>query len=325
MHFDRAARFMSDLLFDFSRDDFYVSALAHRVGSVRRTLDELARDGLLSGSEETLRQVGYQYNCSVAPGTSLTDFVADVCRQLIQDDELPKAVAVHHSYSVNTSEAPPCGSRDLLARANYFPASLLRRLGLDHVPYCGSYATGCTGFMSLLVLAASLLKAKSVDNVMCLTADLKPPGTTYDSARERLLTSDATSGFIANRIPRGFQVIGVGHYSSSRELIPLVEVVKRAVQMTQQLLDLSVTSEESSSMLCHYPNMFVEAWRMVSHFLKIPKENELFDGMAERAHCLSSDAIISLENVLGTTPGRMHAVYSFGSGLHLAVAILREV
>ena len=49
---------MNDLLFDFSRDDFYVSALAHSVGSVRRTIDELACDGLLAGSEETLRQVG---------------------------------------------------------------------------------------------------------------------------------------------------------------------------------------------------------------------------------------------------------------------------
>lgn len=316
---------MNDLLFDFSRDDLYVSALAHSVGSVRRTLDELTRDGLLAGSEETLRQVGYHYNCSVAPGTTLVDFVADVFRRVTQNDGSPKAVVVHHSYSANTSEAAPSDSRDLLARANYFPASLLRHLGLDHIPYCGSYTTGCTGFMSLLVLASSLLKAKSVDNVVCLTADLKPPETTYDSARERLLTSDAASGFIASRIQRGFQVMGVGQYSSSRELIPLVEVVKRAVQMTHQLLELSGTSGESSSMLCHYPNMFVEAWRMVSHFLKMPKDNEVFDGMAERAHCLSSDAIISLENALGKTPGRIHAVYSFGSGLHLAVAILKEI
>ena len=316
---------MNDLLFDFSRDDFYVSALAHSVGSVRRTIDELARDGLLATSEETLRQVGYHYNCSVAPGTTLVDFVADVFRRLTQEDGLPKAVAVHHSYSANTSEAAPCDSRELLARANYFPASLLRHLGLDHIPYCGSSATGCTGFMSLLVLASSLLKAKSVDNVVCLTADLKPPETTYDSARERLLTSDAASGFIASRIQRGFHVMSVGQYSSSRELIPLVEVVKRAVQMTRRLCDMTGITQNGSSMLCHYPNMFLEGWQLVSHFLRVPKENQIIDGMAERAHCLSSDAIISLEGLAGKGSGRIHTVYSFGSGLHLAVAILKEI
>jgi len=160
---------------------------------------------------------------------------------------------------------------------------------------------------------------------MGLTADLKPPDTPFDSTRERLLTSDVASGFVVSRERRGYQVIGVGQYSSSRKLIPLVEVVKRAVQMTRRLCGMIDTPWNQSDMLCHFPNMFVEAWQMVSHFLKVAKNNQIFDSMAERAHCLSSDAIIPLEKFMGKSPGRVHAVYSFGSGLHLAIAVLREI
>jgi hypothetical protein len=316
---------VDELLFDFSRDEFYISGFAHALGPVTRTLEQLAREQLLASSVESLEAVGYRQNRSADANMGLLDLASDVFRRLLQDCEKLNALIVHHSYSVNTSEPGVCGNQDLIARASYFPASLLRHFDLDHIPYWGSHASGCTGFMSLLVVASAILRAESLDKVICLTADLKPPDVAYDSVRERLLTSDAASGFIAGRSRQGLQVMGVGQYSSSRKLIPLVEVVKRAVQMTRQLCDMTGIAQNSPSMLCHYPNMFLEGWQLVSHFLRVPKENQIIDGMAERAHCLSSDAIIPLERLVGTSPGRIHAVYSFGSGLHLAVAVLKEI
>lgn len=316
---------MSELLFDFIKDEFYVTSSAHALGRVSSTLEELASNGLLASSVESLQEAGYRCNRSAEPATDVLSLAAEVFSELQQNSGVPHALLIHHSYAANTSEAVACDSQELLARARYFPASLLRHFQLDHIPYWGSYTSGCTGFMSLLTLAAGVLRAASVDNALCLTADLKPSHSTYDSARERLLTSDVASGFIASRVPEGYQVLGVAQYSSSRTVIPLVEVVKRAVQMTQQLAALVNVKLDPTSMLCHYPNMFVEAWQMVSHFLRVPKENQILDEMAERAHCLSSDAIIPLKRFRGTAPGRVHAVYSFGSGLHLAVALLREV
>ena len=316
---------MSELLFDFTQDEFYITDSAHALGPVTNTLEQLASNGLLASSVESLQEAGYRCNRSANSETDVLGLAADVFSQLQQKCGAPHALLMHHSYAVNTSEAVACDSPELLARARYFPASLLRHFQLDNIPYLGSYTSGCTGFMSLLTLASSVLRAASVDNAFCLTADLKPSHSTYDSARERLLTSDVASGFIASRAPQGYQVLGVAQYSSSRTVIPLVEVVKRAVQMTQQLGDLVNLKLDPASMLCHYPNMLIEAWEMVSHFLKVPKENQVLDEMAERAHCLSSDAIIPLNRFRGTAPERVHAVYSFGSGLHLAVALLREV
>jgi hypothetical protein len=316
---------VDELLFDFSRDEFYISGFAHALGPVKRTLEQLAGEQLLASSVESLEAVGYRHNRSAGANMAVLDLASDVFRPLLEKCGQLNAFIVHHSYPVNTSETGGYENHDLISRASYFPASLLRHFELDHIPYWGSYMSGCTGFMSLLVLASGVLKAQSLDKVICLTADLKPPDVTYDSVRERLLTSDAASGFIASRSRQGFQVMGVGQYSSSRKLIPLVEVVKRAVQMTRRLCDMTGIAQNGSSMLCHYPNMFLEGWQLVSHFLRVPKENQIIDGMAERAHCLSSDAIIPLESLMGTAPGRIHAVYSFGSGLHLAVAILKEI
>jgi hypothetical protein len=314
---------MSELLFDFSRDNIYLSATACTLGSHSRSLEELQKLGLLVSPIESLRKAGYECNRCADPAMTLLDFTSEVFSKLLTQSEKPDALLVHHSYAENTSMTPPAGSRELLAHADYFPVNLLRRFEMDDIPYSGSYSSGCTGFMSLLMMAAGILRAEGVGNVIGLTADLKPGAATYDSMRERLLTSDAAAGFIAGRAKGGYQVMAVGQYSSSRPLIPLVEVVKRSVVMTKSLLTQVGLSCESGEIVCHYPNMFIEGWRMVSHFLRVPEENQLIDEMAERAHCLSSDSIIPLAKVRGK-PGRIHVIYSFGSGLHLAIAILRE-
>jgi hypothetical protein len=314
---------MSELLFDFSRENIYISDFAFTLGSNRRTLDELQELALLVSPIEWLQKAGYRCNRCADTEMTLLDFTSEVFGKLLTACNEPDALLVHHSYAENTSISPSAKSRELLAHADYFPVNLLRRFEIDHLPYSGSYSSGCTGFMSLLIMAAGFLRAKTVEKVMCLTADLKPRNATYDSMRERLLTSDAAAGFVAGRHRSGYQIMGVGQYSSSRALIPLVEVVKRSVVMTKSLLEGAGLSHDGATMLCHYPNMFVEAWKMVSHFLRIPPENQLLDEMADRAHCLSSDSIIPLEKVKGTT-GRVHVIYSFGSGLHLAVAVLRE-
>jgi len=166
--------------------------------------------------------------------------------------------------------------------------------------------------MCLITLAVAILRAANTEKILCLTADIKPPDTTYDGVREKLLTSDVASGFLVGRQPQGYQVMGVAQYSSSREIIPWLDVMKRAVQMTQELYKLTGLPLNGAAMVCHYPNMFVEGWRLVGHFLKVPKKNQIFNGMAERAHCLSSDATISLETYKGSERGQLHTIYSFG-------------
>lgn len=63
---------------------------------------------------------------------------------------------------------------------------------------------------------------------------------------------------------------------------------------------------------------------MVTRFLGMRPEQQVMEGLAERAHCLSADAIISLAKLRSGVADRLHLVVNFGNGIHLDVCMLKE-
>ena len=107
--------------------------------------------------------------------------------------------------------------------------------------------------------------------------------------------------------------------------MPLLELVKRTVEMIKNLT-LSLGLEiQGSNILIHYPNMFPEAWKMVTRHLRLSKEQHVLRGMAERAHCFGSDSVITLSELHRGREGRIHIIVNYGLGLHLGVCALREM
>jgi hypothetical protein len=302
----------------------YVSGLSHQLGTARRSLGELSGAGLLANSVADLEKAGYQYNAGVGREEDLFSLAGAAFSNLLKLCPQPELLIVHHSYAESASY-PPVPGRELMNRAQYFAAALARRFEIDHVPYLGSFASGCTGMISLLIKAGSLLSCSDLNAVICLTADCHPPGTNYDMLREKILTSDAASGFIVGAQPKGFRLLGLTYYSSTRVVMPLVEIVKRSVKMVKELSGQLGVESELAGALLHYPNIFKPAWEMVSQYLNVKPGQHIMEGMKERAHCLSSDSILSLDAWQGKRPGRLHVVFNFGSGLHLGACILKEV
>ena len=294
------------------------------MGKVRRGLAELKRDGLICNPEEALASQGYKQNSSIGPGDSLQSLAAGSFARLLEQCASPRALVFHHSYPDSTWLPPDKPEMGFMSRVHYFAPALMRQFKLDHVPYLVSFGSGCTGLLSMLMTAAGLCDKKSAAPVLCLTADVKPPGTTYDALREKILTSDCSSGFLLGREKRGYRLLGISYYSTTRQIVPLVEIVKRAVQMTRELAKEAAIDLSASEVVMHYPNIFPAAWDMVSQYLQVPKERHVLEGLAERAHCLSSDSMISLAKLHGAGAGRVHIVLNFGSGLHLGVCMLRE-
>ena len=155
-------------------------------------------------------------------------------------------------------------------------------------------------------------------------ADRHPPGVHFNMLEERIVGSDHTSAFLVGRDPIGYQLLGLGYYSTTRTKVPFLEVVKRTVQMIQELaatLELDISTRE---LTVHYPNIFPETWKMVTRYLRNPRVEHVLHGMAERAHCGSSDSVISLANCHRNREGRIHIAVNYGVGLHLAVCVLKE-
>jgi hypothetical protein len=308
----------------FPNAGIFVWGMTCQLGKVRRDLLELKRGGLLCNEVEAISQLGYRHNYGIGADETLLSLAVGVLEGLLARCRHPRALVVHHSYALNTSLTADSEQTGFMSWVQYFPAALMRELRLDHIPYLGSFASGCTGLLSLLLTASSLWRNPGTEPVICLTADVKPPGSSYDALREKILTSDCCSGFLLGRDQCGYQLLGISYYSTTRMLVPLVEVVKRTVRMVRSLakdLDLDLVGNE---VVMHYPNIFPAAWAMVTQYLQVPPECHVMDGLAERAHCLSSDPVISLAKQHCGRAGRPHVVVNFGSGLHLGVCILRE-
>jgi 3-oxoacyl-[acyl-carrier-protein] synthase III len=312
--------------FLYQENPLYLSGFEHKLGSVRRSLDELKAERLMVGPTETLAEMGYCYNRGLGPDETLLSLTTAPVRTVLQRVPQPSSVIFQHCQGETAVLAREAEDQIGASRNRYFPGVVLQEVQLDNVPYFCSFASGCAGFLSLLITSAGVLQPAQAEPAVCVMADTLPIGEHYyfDMVRERILGSDHASAFVVGRESGDYQVLGVSFYSTTRTHVPLVEIVKRTVQMTQELakgLQLDLAAHE---VVLHYPNIFPETWKMVTRYLKLPKAEAIIDEMAERAHCGATDSVITLSKMHRGQEGRLHIVANYGVGLHLGVCILRE-
>ncbi len=308
----------------YKNDPLFLGGFEYQLGSKQRGLAELKADQLLLGDVEALSAIGYRNNLGLSEDESLLSMATAPVSRVLERTAEPRALVFQHCYTESAVAAYHVEERHVATRTRYFPAEVLRNLKFDHLPYFGSFASGCAGFISLLATAGGLFSSPDGGPAVCAMADAMPTGVPYDILQERIVGSDHASAFVVGREQRGYQLLGLAYYSTTRTNVPFVEIVKRTVEMIQQLageLDLKLTQRDVA---IHYPNIFPETWQMVTRYLRIPVVQHILDGMAERAHCMASDSIISLSKLHRGQEDRLHVVVNYGVGLHLGVCILQE-
>jgi hypothetical protein len=303
----------------------FLNGFNYKLGSVRRDLNQLQTERLLLGTPEALSALGYQYTFGVDKSETLMSLATDPLSCALQHAGKPRALVSQHCCAESAVLHYDANETDIAARNRYFPGELMRELQLDHLPYFCSFASGCAGFMSLLAVAGGLLTSSSEEgSIICMMADCAPPGVPFNMLRERILGSDHSSAFVIGRKRSGYQLLGIKYYSSTRTKIPFVEIVRRTVQMIQELASSLQLQLTAGDVAIHYPNIFPDTWKMVTRYLRIPCVEHVTDGMAERAHCGATDSVISLAKVHRGENRRLHVVVNYGLGLHLAVCVLQE-
>jgi hypothetical protein len=301
-----------------------LSEFHHKLGSVRRDLEEVKAEGLLAGTIENLSALGYHYCFGLAADETLASITTPPLAAALRCVPRQRALVFQHCHA--ESAVLPWDRNDLsgASRNRYFPAAVMQQLQLDEVAYLCSFASGCAGFLSLLLTAGGLFSAKDEEPVVCVMADSRPKGVTFDMLRERILGSDHSSAFVLGREECGYQLLGLNYSSTTRTLVPLMEIVKRTVEMLRELaaqLDVNLSEKDIA---IHYPNIFPKAWSMVTRYLQLPRVEQITDGMRDRAHCGATDSVISLGKVHRGERGRLHVVVNYGVGLHLGLCILEE-
>ena len=308
----------------YQHASIFVHGFNHQLGGVRRDLTELKADNLVAGTVETLSAMGYRYCYGLAEDETLLTMTRKPLVSALEHAPEPRALVFQHCRA--ESAVLPYEPDDTvgLSRNQYFGGALMQELGIDHLPYFCSFASGCAGFLSLLITAGGLLSNSNGGPVVCVMADSRPPGIPFDMLRERILGSDHSSAFVVGREESGYQLLGISYYSTTRKLVPLVEIVKRTVEMIQGLATELRLDLAGSDLAIHYPNIFPEPWKMVTRYLRTPRAEHIMDQMSERAHCGATDGVISLSKLHRGQRGRLHIVVNYGVGLHLGVCILKE-
>lgn len=308
----------------YQNASIFIHGFNHQLGSIRRDLTELEADKLLAGTVETLSAVGYRYCYGLGQDQTLVTLARTPLASALERAPEPRALVFQHCRAESAALAPEPDDTVGLSRNQYFGGALMQELAIDHLPYFCSFASGCAGFLSLLIAAGGLFSSSNGGPVVCVMADSKPPGVPFDMLRERILGSDHSSAFVVGREERGYQLLGISYYSTTRKLVPLVEIVKRTVEMIQGLATELGLDLAGNDVVIHYPNIFPEPWKMVTGYLHIPRVEHVMDELSERAHSGATDTVISLAKLHRGQRGRLHIVVNYGVGLHLGVCILEE-
>ncbi|MBV9010245.1 MAG: hypothetical protein JO354_13945 [Verrucomicrobia bacterium] len=302
----------------------FVSNFNYQLASRCRDLAQLQSEDLLAGSADILQAIGYRFSYGLAPDETLLELAQAPFSRALATSR-PCAAVLQHCYAESAVLPSSAGERDVGVRNRYFTGALLKELGISELPYFCSFASGCAGFVFLSIAAAGLLTSSGGEEVICGMADSMPAGVTYDLANERILGSAQSSAFTIGRHRSGYQLLGCAIYSSTRSLVPLLELVKRTVQMIKDLAGSLQIELTSANVLVHYPNMFPDAWWMVTKYLRLSDEQHVMRGLSERAHCFGSDSVMSLAEMYNSMEGRTHFVVNYGLGLHLGISALKEV
>jgi hypothetical protein len=309
----------------FRDEQIFVHSFQYQLGKTRRDLVQLEAEKLLVGSAADLAEIGYRYSFGLGESESLLSLASGPLSRVLQWTTEPAGFVFQHCYAESAVLFYDPGETNIALRTRYFAGEVMRQLQVDHLPYFCTFASGCSGFMSLLAAASGVLATSTDEHPMvCVMADCMPAGVPYNMLEERILGSDHSSAFVVGREPIGYQLLAVGYYSTTRTRVPFLEVVKRTVQMIQELAANLELNLSTSDVTVHYPNIFPETWKMVTRYLRNARVEHVIDGMAERAHCMASDSVISLAKFHRNRDGRIHIAVNYGVGLHLAVCVLKE-
>src|SRR5438874_8197422 len=248
----------------------FIHGLYYQLGSIRRDLNELKAEKLLIGDVKALSAVAYRQNFGLGRDETLLSLATVPLSSALRSAGEPRALVFQHCYAESAVLRYDVNETDIALRNRYFHAEVMRKLQIDHVPYFCSFASGCAGFISVLLAAAALFSTPDGRPAICVMADSMPPGVPYNMMRERILGSDNSSAFLVGPQSSGYQLLGINYYSTTRIAVPFVEIVKRTVEMIQALASELKLDLFDSDVALHSPNIFPDIWQMVTLYSRIP-------------------------------------------------------
>src|SRR5262245_18430122 len=127
----------------------------------RSDLEQLEAENLLAGQAKDFAPIGYRYCFGLDTSESLLSLTCDSLSKVLRSRVEPAGFVFQHCLAESAVLYYDPGETSIALRTRYFAAEVMRQLQVDHLPYFCSFASGCSGFTSLLATASGALSAST--------------------------------------------------------------------------------------------------------------------------------------------------------------------
>lgn len=319
-----------------------MAELTYYLPPTRCSLEELQREGLLTGSPETLATFGFQY-AYLADGETHLDMAVRAARSVLESPDVSPAdiglvlYATALTGSATMAPASPASGGailhlDTVAECFQYPASYLQaELELTGAAVAGVDQQGCASLMSALRLGRAMLVAEpELGTVLCVSADVFPAGQPRDLVYN--VISDGACAVLLrhgapNRILACAQVTKGSYWDAAaveHEVIAAYFPTARNL-ITTALDSAGLTLDDIALVIPH--NVSRRSWDILRGLLRLPEERVFTDNIARVGHTIASDNILNLRDAIDAGRvgrGDKLLLFTFGFGLNWSCMVVEH-
>ena len=319
-----------------------IAELAYYLPPDRRSLAELHRDGLLSGSVDTLASFGFQY-AHLANGETHLDMAVHAARDVLDRSAIDPAeiglllyaTALTSSATMAANRAAERGSvlrLDTVAECFQYPASTLQaELELTRAAVAGVDQQGCASLMAAMRLGRAMLVAEpELGAVLCVSADAFPSNEPRDVVYN--IVSDGACAVLLRSAARN-RILACGHvtkgsYWDAAALEPEVIAAYFPTARNLILSTLARAGLELDDIALVIPhNVSRRSWEILCGLLKLPQDRVYMDNIARVGHTVAADNILNMRDAIDE--GRVAAgdkllLFTFGFGLNWGCMVVEH-
>jgi len=309
-----------------------IRALSYRLGSSEATLEELQADGLLTSPPELLRSFGFDRVHMAESDEERRDLACLAAADLLETNDVdPVDVDFLILFGGLPPEpASPQANGELIGQFRYPVGRLQHELGLSRATAFALGQQGCAALLSALRVAQSLLVAEQASHVLCVGADVVPPGAGREVVYNVL--SDGACAVLVSRPwehlrPVSFRQVTKGYYWDSPvrrdEIVAAYFPTARNV-IRNAVAGAGLTLDDIS--LVVPDNVSARSWEILLDLLDLPEERAFLGNAARKGHSISADLVVNLKDAMEERPPPADApvaLFTFGFGANWGAAVLR--
>jgi 3-oxoacyl-[acyl-carrier-protein] synthase-3 len=316
------------------RNSIGIAGLGYCLPSLSKPLEDLEEEGRLSSPAGLLRSYGFEHCLIQQDLEAASELLFRSAEQAISLSQRPADEISRVFLYSGIAAAPPPQEGGSLHLFKYPVAELQHRLNLTKANAIGLSQQGCSGLLSAIDLAATLLASTADgpgESVLCAALDCLPRW----AEREILynVISDAAGALVVSRNCRRNRIVHFHqHVQSFYWNTPLheLELMASYFPIAQRVIAAALEGAglELNDLRWIVPhNVSLRSWEILAKLLEFPMDKIWTQNIARVGHTVSCDHMINLVDM--EREGALHEgdyllLFTFGFGARWSAMVIQH-